>query len=105
MSSGTKMPREWHRAYEAKYYSLPENKARRAAQMREYARNPILRPRHKARWIVNRRIASGRLVRGLCEICGVSETQAHHDDYSKPLEVRWFCRTHHLDLHRQAEGK
>jgi hypothetical protein len=22
--------------------------------------------------------------------------QAHHKDYSKPLEVNWFCRKHHL---------
>jgi hypothetical protein len=24
----------------------------------------------------------------------------HHADYNKPLLVRWFCRPHHLTLHR-----
>lgn len=44
---------------------------------------------------------AGKLVRQPCEKCGVEQTDAHHDDYSKPLEVRWLCRAHHLELHRQ----
>ena len=35
-----------------------------------------------------------------CEVCGLLDVEAHHDDYSKPLEVRWLCRKHHLDLHK-----
>jgi hypothetical protein len=30
-----------------------------------------------------------------CEVCGSEKAQMHHDDYSKPLEVRWFCARHH----------
>jgi ferredoxin len=37
-----------------------------------------------------------------CEVCGdVLNVQAHHDDYDKPLEVRWLCRKHHQALHRK----
>jgi hypothetical protein len=32
-----------------------------------------------------------------CEVCG-EKAQAHHDDYSKPLEVRFLCRTHHNQM-------
>ncbi len=35
-----------------------------------------------------------------CEVCGEEDSQAHHDDYSKPLDVRWFCKKHHLLKHR-----
>ena len=34
-----------------------------------------------------------------CEVCGATKTVAHHDDYAKPLDVRWLCRSHHALLH------
>jgi hypothetical protein len=34
-----------------------------------------------------------------CEICG-AVAEAHHDDYSKPLQVRWLCFKHHRELHK-----
>lgn len=47
-------------------------------------------------------IASGLLVREPCEECGVVPADAHHDDYSKPLEVRWLCKLHHEALHSKT---
>lgn len=44
-------------------------------------------------------IWSGRLKRQRCEICSKWPADAHHDDYSKPLEVRWLCRSHHRQHH------
>lgn len=42
----------------------------------------------------------GKLTKKLCEVCGAESTEMHHDDYDKPLDVRWFCRAHHLKLHK-----
>lgn len=59
----------------------------------------------RARWAVWRAIRSGKLKRRPCEVCGVLRAHAHHDDYLKPLKVRWLCRQHHEDAHhRQAAG-
>lgn len=54
--------------------------------------------RNNARRYVNVYISRGKVKRGFCEVlgCGSSNTQPHHEDYSKPLDVRWFCREHHL---------
>ena len=41
----------------------------------------------------------GKLERGCCEVCGLPGEEMHHDDYSKPLAVRWLCRKHHVELH------
>src|SRR5215471_17099605 len=46
----------------------------------------------KARSIVTNALAAGKLVRGVCEVCGISPAEAHHDDYAKPLEIRWLCK-------------
>ena len=38
-----------------------------------------------------------------CEVCGkISKTDAHHKDYSKPLEVVYVCRSCHFRLHHRG---
>ena len=43
-------------------------------------------------------VENGILQKQPCEVCGELNVQAHHDDYSKPLEVRWLCSIHHKEL-------
>lgn len=52
-----------------------------------------------ARRITNRAIRLGVLVRQPCERCGAEPTHAHHEDYSRPLAVRWLCHSHHVEAH------
>jgi len=56
--------------------------------------------KQRARWKVNKALRSGKLVRQPCEVCGAESTQAHHEDYLKPLDVRWLCSVHHGETHR-----
>lgn len=46
-------------------------------------------------------IRNGRLKRLPCEVCG-GLAEAHHDNYDKPLAVRWLCLVHHRELHKES---
>lgn len=62
--------------------------------------------KHKAHMAVERAVRKGVLVQQPCEICGSINSVAHHDDYAKPLDVRWLCQLHHIAWHTQnGEGK
>lgn len=45
-------------------------------------------------------VRNGTLVRLPCEVCGENRAMGHHDDYTKPLEVRWLCARHHYEHHK-----
>ena len=51
-------------------------------------------------------ISDGRLVRpGACENCRrEGRIMAHHDDYQKPLDVRWLCTRCHSGWHRSNKA-
>lgn len=74
-----------------------------AAYMREWRKDHPLtglaRLKDICRSIANVYLRRGKIERRPCEVCG-SPAEMHHDDYDKPLAVRWLCRPHHLALHR-----
>lgn len=79
-----------------KYAHSPAGlKAQRAARRR----NPQKR---SARVAVNNAIRDGRLTRLPCEHCGNPKSQAHHSDYSRPLDVTWLCFRCHKNQHGQV---
>jgi hypothetical protein len=53
--------------------------------------------------LVSRAIKNGKLIRpDHCSSCLINcSPQAHHDDYSKPLEIIWLCPICHADRHRK----
>lgn len=99
-----RMSREYHQAYEADYFKDPANRERRNELMRSYAKAHGTKEHHAARWKVHRALKAGSLMRCPCEVCGADKTHAHHDDYSKPLDVRWLCPMHHREHHAKATG-
>lgn len=76
------------------------SKAGRASKVRYVKkwrdRNKI---KHKAHLMVLYAVRMGRLTRKPCEICKDINVHAHHDDYFKPLDVRWLCQKHHNEIH------
>ena len=63
---------------------------------------------HKCRVMTRDAVKSGKLERPkFCPICGISDKkrqiESHHDDYYRPLEVKWMCTTCHVAYHRRME--
>tara|TARA_Y100000310_G_scaffold285220_1_gene308535 strand:+ start:270 stop:974 length:705 start_codon:yes stop_codon:yes gene_type:complete len=63
--------------------------------------------------LAEKAIRRGALVPQPCEMCGATgkmadgrnRIQAHHDDYNKPLNVRWLCQEHHHEWHKNNAAK
>jgi hypothetical protein len=56
--------------------------------------------KYKAHNLINNALRDGKLFAEACQACGSKEdVHAHHDDYAKPLNVRWLCAVHHRQWH------
>lgn len=100
--------------YRARYYAKDMTEQQKLAR-REAGRRHLERNKDKARqWsasnpkkrkahiIVGNAIRDGLLIPKPCERCSYGiGVQAHHEDYSKPLDVTWLCRPCHGMRHRE----
>lgn len=75
----------------------PEHTSTRyASQAAWRRRNPI---KHWAHVATQSGLRRGLITPEPCEVCGAEKAEAHHDDYDRPLAVRWLCRKHHREVH------
>ena len=103
------------RAYDRMRGSMPH----RVAARKEYAQSEAGKNAHQralrasrikfperamARFAVSNAIRDGKLIRWpVCEIPGcTAKPEAHHADYSLPLDVTWLCDHHHKETHKLA---
>ena len=89
-----------HRVAARKAYAVTEAGAAslRKAKAKYRSQNP---KKYEANYKVSNAIRDGILIRGVCEVCGNTRVHAHHEDYSKPLDVVWLCPTHHRERHNE----
>lgn len=78
--------------------------------MREWRKSNRLageaRRRDLARSTANTYQARGVLVLEPCEDCGSTDRiEKHHEDYSRPLDVVFLCRTCHLARHHRVDRR
>jgi hypothetical protein len=92
-------------AWVKKSKSRPEFKASEAQRM---ARRRLAEPeKYAARTLLRYALRRGQITRPTsCEDCGITcKPNGHHDDYTKPLEVKWLCAHCHVAEHRKAKGE
>lgn len=86
------------REYNRKYNQLWRQKNGYHNEVNSRKRYP---EKQHARELLGYAIRAGRIKRGRCQVCEKPNAQAHHDDYLKPLEVKWFCPYHHKTYHKK----
>lgn len=84
-----------------KYYE--DNKNTKKYKESHYLATKKYRKNNKEKYLaeskLNYAVAAGKIKKEPCKICGYENTQAHHEDYSKALDVIWLCNRHHKDEH------
>jgi hypothetical protein len=58
--------------------------------------------RRAANVLLGNAVKRGRIQKLPCFVCGDIETQGHHPDYDRPLDVIWLCAKHHREAHDLA---
>jgi hypothetical protein len=91
--------------WEANYSKNHQRSDKAKAARRQYQKVWRTKNAVKARaeQILNEAIKAGLVERKPCVECGKLKTDAHHADYSKPLEVEWLCRVHHYRRHYEKD--
>jgi hypothetical protein len=86
------------REYDRERSKRPERRAERTR--RAYADRAKHPDKTSARYAVSNALRDGRLKKRPCAFCGFDErVEAHHHDYSKPLDVTWLCSPCHRRFH------
>lgn len=87
------------KAIREEYFSSDHGKSVKRRLTKKY------REEHPEKYAAHNAVAvavrSSVLMKSPCEACGSEvRVEAHHDDYSKPLDVRWLCHMCHTRIHR-----
>src|SRR3990167_3870141 len=85
----------------AKKYRATKNGAEKIREAL-YRSAKKYRKKQNARALVQYHIKKGNIVRPkYCDKClKRGEIHAHHNNYNMPLDISWFCRNCHVQLHK-----
>lgn len=84
-----KINKEWHDQH-------PEY---RIKKLRKYISSKDNYKKHLARNTLHYHLRVGHIIKEPCYKCKSFKVEGHHPDHSKPLDVIWTCKEHHLLLH------
>jgi len=91
---------EYHREYDRKRARDPDRREHIANVVRRMRKNHP--EKYSAHIAVSNALRDGKLHKRPCERCERTDhVHAHHDDYSKPLDVMWLCPVHHKERHKE----
>ena len=83
---------------------LPHVRARKNFLRSQRIQDSKTRHKRSAHRKLQRAVDNGKIKKLICQRCGNIKAQAHHEDYSKPLDVIWLCAVHHAERHWQIKN-
>lgn len=93
--------RKCHAKYKAKYEKTA--KSILAQKLSTIKWDSVNKEKKEAHKIIAHAIKNGIIVKQPCGICESWSSEAHHEDYAKPLKVVWLCRKHHQARHKEIK--
>lgn len=75
-----------------------ENKEYLSNYVKQYRENNP--EKYKAHYTLQNAVREGHIEKQPCNVCGSINVEAHHEDYSKPLDIIWLCRRCHIAVHK-----
>ena len=91
------------RAYDRERSKIPERIKAQVEVTRAWRAEDSRR--QVAHAAVAKAIRNGLLVRMSCIRCEKEKSEAHHEDYDKPLEVMWLCSPCHKQRHKELKAE
>lgn len=88
------------KAANRKYLETPAGRTFSIKNFNKYLSKPLNRWKHNQRQKVSYALRIGKITRpSTCSKCKeANEVQAHHEDYTKPLDIIWLCKSCHVDI-------
>lgn len=89
--------------YRLKYEKTNNKTKKRREQLNEISHRMrgIYPEKWRAREQLRYAVKIGKVKKLSCIDCGSNKVEAHHTDYSKPLDVIWYCKKHHMFAHNK----
>jgi len=91
---------EQYKSYEQR--RLHDTKRKQNVLIGQQKRRAKFPTKYKARRAVKYHLDKGHIQRLPCIKCG-NNAEAHHEDYTKPLDITWLCFTHHRERHEELK--
>jgi hypothetical protein len=93
--------REYVLAYDRIRAKNPKREAKNLIRSVEYRKQ--FAERKQAQSLLRSAVLKGDVMPMACWCCG-NKAEAHHPDYSRPLDVVWLCSSHHKQAHALTKG-
>jgi len=108
---------EYYRAYDANRYQNDQRVKKRHRRYATTDRGKAILRKSRQKWLDNNEekraahvllgnaVRDGRIMKpDTCMFCDATgRLEGHHEDYAKPLEVIWLCRSCHVAVHREKK--